>query len=44
MAKVVWISPRISVALSAAEWREVIAYLAAAPELQRKIVEPQAED
>ena len=39
MAKMVWISPHISVALSAEEWREVIAYLAAAPELQSQIIE-----
>lgn len=31
--------PHISVALSAEEWREVIAYLAAAPELQSQIIE-----
>jgi len=39
MAKIVWISPRISVAPDPEEWREVVAYLETAPEIQRQIIE-----
>ena len=35
----VWIFPRISVAPDPEEWREVLAPLETAPELQRQIIE-----
>jgi len=39
MARMVWIFPRISVAPDPEEWREVLAPLETAPELQRQIIE-----